>query len=243
MTETAQEAGRMPLYYGSLVPLMRAAHRDVAFHAETADYRFAAASNGIPITLDEIAIAQAHYPIVFSAGEMPIPYLLAGGPGEGNRFIDAEGNWRRDTYIPAYVRRYPFFLAKLESLSDQLTLCFDPAAASIRHEAGGGNLFAGDGPSDTGKAVLQFCEQFELSAQKTQGAMAELVRLGLLIDGEAKIRRGEGEPAVFRGFQIVAEDKLHRLPGADFAVLVKCGAMALIYAHLFSLRHVAQFVS
>lgn len=233
-------AAPTPLFYKTIVPLMSAAHRDVVLE-DNPDYRFAAATNAIPIFLDEISVAQGHYPIIFGYGDEPMPFVLTGQPSEGNRFVDAEGQWQNGAYVPAYVRRYPFVLAKLQPTATDLTLCFDADAACLKQRAGEGNLFDGDKPSTKTSEILSFCEQFEVSVQRTRAAMAELTRLDLLIDGEASIRSASGAPSHFRGFRIVAEEKLATVPGADLAALVKTGAMALVYAHLFSLRHLAQF--
>src|SRR3546814_8404628 len=59
---------------------------------------------------------------------------------------------------------------------------------------------------------------------------------GLLIDGEVSIQpEGADKPFVYRGFRMVAEDKLRELRGDVSRKMIQSGAMGLIYAHLFSL--------
>jgi hypothetical protein len=66
--------------------------------------------------------------------------------------------------------------------------------------------------------------------------MEELTKLDLLMDGEVTIQReGLAQPAVYRGFRMVDEQKLQSLRGDQARKMVQSGLMGLIYAHLFSL--------
>jgi hypothetical protein len=160
------------------------------------------------------------------------------GLNEGvNVFIDEEGR-PLDTslYIPAYVRRYPFLLARLRPDSDELSLCFDPTADAVGDFKEGEPLFDGDQPSEATKAILQFCEQFEAAGQRTGGFVEELVKADLLMDGEVAIQpEGAEQPFVYRGFRMVDEEKLRNLRGDELRKINQNGILPLIYAHLFSL--------
>jgi SapC len=97
-------------------------------------------------------------------------------------------------------------------------------------------MFNGTEPSQTTKQVLDFCEQFEQAVFRTRSFMDEITKLGLLMDGEVTIQReGLPQPAVYRGFQMVAEDRLQNLRGDQARKLVQSGLLGLCYAHLFSL--------
>ncbi|MGJ3627626.1 SapC family protein [Sphingomonas sp. MMS24-JH45] len=68
--------------------------------------------HAIPLTVEEFPLAQRHMPIVFSAGDKPVPIGLMGLNEGVNVFIDAEGKLIEDNfYVPAYIRRYPWMLA------------------------------------------------------------------------------------------------------------------------------------
>src|SRR3546814_5217323 len=71
------------------------------------------------MTIDEFVQAQRFLPIVFSAGANPVPLGLMGLNEGINTFTDDEGKLRGPTYVPAYVRRYPFMLAKLRPDSER----------------------------------------------------------------------------------------------------------------------------
>ena len=83
---------------------------------------------------------------------------------------------------------------------------------------------------------MAFAEQFEQAGQRTQQFMAELKELDLLIDGETSIQpEGAAQPFLYRGFQMVNEEKLMDLRGDQLRKMMKSGMLPLIHAHLFSL--------
>jgi hypothetical protein len=87
------------------------------------------------------------------------------------------------------------------------------------------------------KATLEFCEQFEQAGARTGLFVEELIQNKLLIDGEVTIQPdGGGQPFVYRGFQMVSEERLRDLRGDVLRKMTQSGMMALIFAHLFSLN-------
>src|SRR3546814_9694376 len=130
----------------------------------------------ISLTVDEFVLAQRDYPIIFTSGPNPVPLALMGLHEGMNLFVDAEGRFRGESYIPAYLRRYPFLLARLRPDSEELSLCFDPSSGIISAEGEGNPLFSDGQPSETTKAILNFCEQFEQSGARTAALIAEIGR-------------------------------------------------------------------
>jgi hypothetical protein len=238
---TAAPSQNLPLFYNSIEPLNVSQHgkmkvRTVLRMAQVGR------THAIPVTVDEFTLAQRYYPIVFSVGDTPIPIALMGLNEGVNVFLDENGR-PLDThiYIPAYVRRYPFLLARLRPDSDELSLCFDPAADAVGEFAEGEALFDGESPSEATKAILQFCEQFEAAGQRTGAFMDELVKADLLMDGEVAIQpEGVAQPFVYRGFRMVDEEKLRNLRGDELRKMNQNGLLPLIYAHLFSLGQMRE---
>jgi hypothetical protein len=137
--------------------------------------------------------------------------------------------------MPAYLRRYPFILARLRPESDELSLCFDPTSGAFSEDEGE-PLFDGDQPTELTKNVLQFCEQFETAGLRTQAFMKELQASGLLMEGEVSIQPdGVEQPFLYRGFRMVDEEKLRDLRGDELRKMNQSGMLPLIYAHLMSL--------
>jgi hypothetical protein len=225
----------LPLFYNQLEPLSSSTHAGwKARSLETAPWL--AQQHAVPVTVDEFAMVQRYYPIIFSLGENPVPLALMGLNEGVNTFIDDEGKPIGDAYIPAYIRRYPYLLAKLREDTEELSLCFDPSAGALGEFSDGDTLFDGDQPSETTKAILGFCEQFEEAGQRTSAFMAELVKSGLLMDGEVSIQTSEDKPPyIYRGFQMVDENKLRDTRGDALRKMMQNGMLPLVHAHLFSL--------
>lgn len=235
---SAPQPQSLPILYKSLVPLSSNDHKDwKARQVTTAP--FLVGVHAVPLTVEEFGTALRHYPIVFSAGETPVPLALMGLNEGVNLFVDDEGRLvDGDVYVPAYIRRYPFFLARLRPNSDELSLCVDAEAGVIGPFEDGEPIFIDGQPSEAIKAVLGFCEQYEQSWQKTGAFMSELAKADILIDGEMSINvQGAPQPFVYRGFKMVSEEKLKELRGDVLRKHVQNGLLPLVYAHLFSLAN------
>jgi len=229
---------QLPLFYKDLLPLNSRDHADwKAGTLESAAYL--AATHAIPVTTDEFVDAQRDFPIVFTAGESPLPIALFGLNEGVNTFVGDDMKINEVIYLPAYARRYPFILAKLQPGSEDMSLCFDPSANLLGKFDEGLALFDGEGkPTEYTEGVLDFCRRFEEAGQRTKLFMEELVKLDVLMDGEIAITRNDmpDTPFVYRGFRMVDENKLRELPAAKLEELAKNGMLMLIYAHLFSLN-------
>ena len=237
---SAPNAVSLPLFYKDLVPLNRNEHANWRTRA-TNTAKWLVDQHAVPLTAEEFPLAQRFYPIVFSQGSDSVPLALMGLNEGINVFVDADGSVNTPVYIPAYARRYPFLLAKLQPDSDELSLCFDPSTDLIGEFEEGALLFDGEEPSDACKATLQFCEQFEIAGQKTAAFVAELNKHNLLIDGELAVQpEGVDQPFVYRGFRMIEEAKMREMRGDVLRGWAQSGMLALPYAHLFSLALVRE---
>jgi hypothetical protein len=238
---TAAQNPQLPLFYQALEPVNVTQHGKMKVRQMLKMGQIGSA-HAVPVTVDEFGLAQRHYPIVFSIGDTPIPIALMGLNEGVNVFLDEDGRPRdQGVYIPAYIRRYPFMLARLRPESDELSLCFDPTSEAVGDYKDGEALFDGDQPTDATKAILQFCEQFEAAGQRTSAFVEELKTSNLLMDGEVAIQpEGAEQPFIYRGFRMVDEDKLRELRGDELRKMNHNGMLALIFAHLFSLSQMRE---
>ena len=228
-------APQLPLFYNGLEPLSSNVHGDWRIRQQNSA-PFLVGQHAIPVTVEEFPLVQRTMPIVFSMGDDAIPLALMGLNEGTNVFVDAQGMIGQEMYVPAYIRRYPFMLARLRPEAEELSLCFDPTADVIGQFDEGEALFDGDQPSETTKQILGFNETFEQAGQRTQAFVRELRELDLLMDGEVSIEmQGAPQPFVYRGFQMVNEEKLSNLRGDQLRKISQSGMLPLIYAHLFSL--------
>lgn len=226
----------LPLFYNQLEPLSSQVHAD--FRIRIRDKApFLAKQHAVPVTVEEFPLVQRFLPIVFSVGEDPVPLALMGLNEGVNTFFDDEGTLLEPNfYVPAYIRRYPYLLARLRPDTDELSLCFDPSSDTIGAFEDGEKLFDNGEPTETTKNILQFNEQFEQAGARTAMFMKDLKELDLLIDGEVTIQQeGNEQPFIYRGFMMIDENKLNELRGDQLRKIVQNGMLPLIYAHLFSL--------
>jgi hypothetical protein len=232
----------LPLFYNDLVLLSSQEHADWKSRA-TDKAIWLKGVNTVPLTVEEFPLAQRNFPIVFSSGDQPFPIALMGMNDDVNVFVDDDGTVNTPIYMPAYVRRYPFLLARIQPDSQELSLCVDPTSDLVGEFDDGEPLFNGNEPSESCRNTLQFCEQFEIAGQKTASFMAELEKHNLLMDGELNIDVGGGQPYNYRGFRMVDENKLREIRGDILRTWNQSGLLALIYAHLFSLDLVRDIFS
>lgn len=229
-------APALPMFFKDLVPLSTSLHKD--WKLQTQDKApFLIGQHAIPVTIDEFILAGRFFPIVFSSGATPVPLALMGLNEGVNVFVDGEGKLSKPVYVPAYIRRYPFLLARLREGAEEMSLCFDPSAPGVGADVDGMPLFDGDQPSQTTQEILNFCEQFETAGQRTQAFVDEVLKLDILIDGEVAIQPdGAEQPYIYRGFKMIDEEKLKELRGDTLRKISQNGILPLLYAHLFSLQ-------
>lgn len=229
-------APQLPLFYNGLEPLSSEIHAGYKVRpAETAP--FLVNQHAVPLTVEEFPLVQRFMPIVFSVGSDAVPIALMGLNEGVNVFVDETGRLiEQNFYVPAYVRRYPYMLAKLRPDAQELSLCFDPTSDTIGAFDDGQPLFEDGKPTEVVQNILTFAEQFEQAGARTNQFMIELRESGLLMDGEVSIQQdGNEQPFIYRGFQMIDEQKLADLRGDQLRKMSQSGMLPLIYAHLFSL--------
>src|SRR4029453_11145526 len=115
-TPTVQDRRQLPLFFRRPELLEAGKHGDLQL-ADQWDYSFAADTLAIPLTVAEFREAAVNFPIVFGGGDNPMPVALTSLQPERNLFV-SDGRWQPGTYVPAYVRRYPFLAVKVREKPD-----------------------------------------------------------------------------------------------------------------------------
>ena len=164
----------LPLFYNDLAPLSSSVHGDWRLRSIDGA-QFLRTAHAVPLLSEEIILAHRFYPIVFSAGDNPVPLALMGLNEGINTFVDERGMFPDDVYVPAYVRRYPFMLARLRPDTEDLSLCFDPTSEVLGAYDDGDRIFDDGQPSGRVKEILGFCESFEQASQATAAFVGELI--------------------------------------------------------------------
>ena len=224
-------AARMPLFFSKIVGLDPKLHGKLRLD-RSGGFGFAASAQFVPIGLEEFPAAAQDYPILFTADQPAIPIALLGLQQGGNLFVQSDGSWRPETYIPAYVRTFPFvFVAS--TTSDDLFLGMEPDAACLSIDRGE-PLFDSEQPTEA------LNEAIALTAALRQNLLAaeELARMldevGLLEPEEAKIDFSAGGSAVVRGLKVLKRERLDRINDQTFLEWRRRNWLPAIYAHTAS---------
>ena len=223
------------LFYELVTPISNARHASWSV-AAMADYRFAAATNSVPLTIPEFLLASQEYPIVFTLdGDSAMPAAILGFDADAGLFVGDAGAWNA-RYIPAFVRRYPFVFSASDD-GQTFTLCIDEACDAIdRKGRRGEKLFDAAGERTPYLSrMLDFVNAYQTEHQRT-GAFGRLIKaLGLLEPHEARVTLPGGAPKTLTGFHVISRERLKALPADQIAELVASDAMELIYLHLQSI--------
>jgi putative transposase len=227
-------------------PLDKKNHADLKF-SPAADYAFARQLSNAPLVWKEMSHACKEYPIVFparnetevAAQEGPLPVALFSLVKNTNTFVDAKGIWQA-RYIPAYIRQYPFSLAKL-SADGKYAVVIDEQAPQFSDQ--GEALFSTSGePSDRVRKATSFLTSLQEDNLRTRRLTYLLEERQLL--KPQQITYGEpGQQKGLRGFRLLDEKKLRGLDDALLAAWLRNGLLALVMAHLFSLGNIGRLAA
>ena len=195
-----------------------------------------------PITIAEFYESCKDYPIVFAKDPNDVWTALAltGYKDKENIFIDKKGQWDKNRYIPAFVRRYPFvFMAQADS--EELTLAFD-VAYKVEISKSKERAFFDDDAKATPflQNIMSFLTQFQNDAKATAEFIQQLSDWDLLEARMANVVTPKGETFTLNGFYIVNEEKLRHLSKKKREEVYAKNAIPLITAHLISLSNIQR---
>lgn len=226
------------LLYKDIKPLNRDEHKGFklkpALHCE-----FAEATHLVPLAGLEFFQAARYYPIIFiGEGEAAMPIALLGLNEGHNSFLSADFQWRTNTYVPAFIRRYPFVLAQTDA--HNFTVCLDAAYEGWSQEEGR-ELFTDDGQnSEFLDEMIQFLQNFTTEMDRTRAFVKLLTDLELLTPRTLQLTHDSGEAFVLSDFQAVDEERFARLTDEQVLSLHRAGVLGWVYAHLMSLGNANQ---
>jgi len=239
-----------PPLYGNMVPLDRNLHKKLKLRTDMPVARHAAEQNSMFLTVAEFPEACKEYPIVFvrvgepaTAGGKPTvaPVAALGLKQGSNLFVDGD-KWTGN-YVPAYLRRYPFAMARLEQGSDQIAVCFDNQWAGF-NATEGHDLFKEDGtPSEFLEGARQFLENFEQEAERTRLVCEKLVAEDLLTDMRFEANFGDGNKLEVDGFLAIDEKKFSELSDAKVVELFRLGLLTAIEMQRLSMGNMQRLAS
>jgi hypothetical protein len=198
---------------------------------------FSLALHAVPLGASEFGVAMRDYAIVFLRrthdGVLQPMAILGMREGE-NLYVMPDGRWDRRTYIPAYIRRYPFHVdagPSGRSIWVDPQALVEPDAAAAQGE----RLF------DDAGAPLQHWTVFERLLNEYEDELARahalgerLYRAGALAPFSLHADLSSGFSLSLDGMYRVDRDKLAALDAGALRELIATGAMESVYAHLLS---------
>lgn len=235
----AQPVPQWPMFYRRPVVLSSLDHAD--WRIRPAGLGFAAGSHSVPVVVGEFAAASRSYPLVF-AGADRVPVAVLGLQADNNRFVQDE-TWRSGSYVPAYVRRYPFVFVQTREPEGYLLAIDADADMVVTQGEEGTALFEEGKPSELTRQALQFCDAFTREDQATRAFTAQLDAHGLLMERTATLTFPDGRKASMEGFHVVDPDKFAALSEATIVEWHRKGWLSLVYFHLASLGRFSDLMS
>lgn len=224
--------------YNNVELILKDQHKDAGV-ANVEGFAHAKELSTSMITMSEFYEACKNYPIVFSKNEEEGWFSVALlGLEQTNKFVNEDGSWKEDCYIPAYVRRYPFIYVQNK---DELLLGFDADHQVDKKEAGDRCFFDDKGEkSEFVDKVLNFMNQVQTSTTATKEFIETLDEMELLEESNITGTNAEGKEVTVTGFWILKEEKLNKLTQKNKTALCKKNYMQPITAHLISLSNIQR---
>ncbi len=224
-------APTLPLFFKRVVGVNPTTHPDLTLDRNTG-FAFAAHAQAIPLGLSELEMAAQHYPVLFTSGPDPVPVALLGLREGSNLFVAPGGSWLSDSYVPAYVRCFPFVFVE-DPNTKTLYVGMEPDAPAL-NSGHGTRLFEDGRPTSMLSDSIAFCTAYREAVTAASTFGRALDAAGLLEEEEATVNFSAGGATRIRGFKVVKADRLAVLDDERFLEWRRMGWVAAIYAHLYS---------
>ncbi len=242
MTAEAPITITPPFGYRDIVPLKKT---DKVLLPGGSTPEFCRSVNSLALSCGEFTIAARDYPIAFASsdGQSYAPVAVLGLGERQNLFVDANGAWDRQCYVPAYVRRYPFCLARLTTeakVRPDRIVCVeksyvDGSGIALYDEAGAA--------SAQWTGFEQLLQNFENNLEATAQMCEAFAKLGLFEPFEFRIMNEDKPALTIQGMHRIDEKRFMDLKPASHKALVTKGFMGRIYAHFASLENFSRLYS
>lgn len=232
-----------PLGYEQITPLLKNHKVVLPRVAETPEvfHRL----HAMPLSLVEFGPASRDYPIVFVSADGGSTFnavAVLGLQVKQNLFILTDGTWDRRTYLPAYVRRYPFCMARVTLNGEpqkERIVCVEKSALQDK----GDSLYDKDGdPLPRWRAIEKLIFDYENDLVRCEELCRLLAELQLLEPFTMKAEV-DGFTMQLEGMHRVAKSTLESLADEKLRQLLGAGAMEKIYAHLLSLDNFRRLLN
>ena len=234
-----------PFGYSEVVPFLKTQKVRLLNPGQVPE--FAQQGNAIPISMTEFQPVARDYPIVFTSGDNGATFAAVAvlGMTSGENLFYSNGTWTQGVYIPAYARRYPFCMAKVNvnnvEQKDRL-ICVEKTYVDDKGEA----MFDDKGePNAKWKDLERLLAEYEADLERSREMCGILADYGLLepFTMQASFNKDKCKPSMqITGMHRVAEKSLENLNAAQIKNLMRKGILPRIYIHLLSLENFGRLL-
>jgi hypothetical protein len=232
-----------PVFYRNIVALSRERHKDWYVDLRQG-YEFTRETNSVYVAGSEFPAVARELPIVFGRDGQgkALPVALLGLRNNTNLMIDDKGNWL-GSYIPAYIRRYPFILGSADESNQNFAVCIDESYSGFNTVQEGEPLITEEGEhGELLSRTVKFLQDFHQHTQVT-AAFCEAIDAAELLDSvQAKFSLKSGESFSLAGFQCVPRERLKTLPAATLKRFAEQDFLDLLYLHVYSLSNIDRLL-
>lgn len=239
MTSDSVPATVLPLFYSA--PVALAASRHQSWRLLPGAAGFAAETAAIPLVVTDFAAASRNYPILFTSGDVAPIGLV--GLEKSNLFVEDQ-HWVEGSYVPAYVRRYPFLLIEASDKSG-FGLAIEAESPLVAKNGDIGELLFTDSgePGLVTMRALEFCRLFNQDHERARAFCKALTDADLLADRKADATLPNGRKLSVAAFQVVDPERFAKLDEETVVAWHRIGWLALVHFHLASLERFADLLT
>ena len=206
--------------------------------------QFCSQSNAIPLSYSEFGIACRDFPLVFTSsdgGRTFAAVAVLGMAGNENLFL-INGSWDQSAYLPAYVRHYPFCMARVTLDSAEQADRLICVEKSFLADDGERMFDDAGGPLERWRPIDKLLNEYEADLARSHEMCAILADYTLLEPFTLQATLNDVGAMNLGGMYRVEEKKLEFLNAAQHRNLIKKGIMGRVYAHLLSLDNFARLL-
>jgi len=226
------------LIYDDVVAVDSEKHKNFSVKLD-AGFNFAKEINSAPLLVTEFVEAAKEFSVVFSGDDQVMPVVILGI--DDNAYVSDTNEWK-GTYIPAFLRRYPFVFSS-DNDGETFNLCLDGSFEGCNEDDIGERLFdAESSQTQYLKGVLDFLQTYQAHFQATQVFCKKREELDLLEDMEANYNIQDKKSGRLKGFKAVSREKLKALSDEQIVELMRSDHLELLYKHLGSMSNFTKMV-
>ncbi|WP_180898559.1 SapC family protein [Martelella soudanensis] len=230
---------RLPLFYKKPQVLRFEDHKAMGLVGGQ-DFSFTAEATAIPLSVSEFMPSIRHYPIVFVGEKEPSPVAIVGLKQGRNLMLEENGGWAAQTYIPAYIRRYPFILVQSPD-QDTRYLAYDGESDRVKPLSDAPDaapIFNDDGTASKAvEPMLHLCEAYHQHRAQDAAFLKAIAEADILVARHVDMDFPDKSRYRLDGFSIIDIERYRALPAKTLKLWTEKGWTDAIALHLASAQN------